>query len=126
MSKTSSRDRRPNGSHRVRLSIVPKQSGWAIVGSGAINRVYETRREAETAAKRLVAAKRGGESVVRGRDGRIRSVDTYALSAASFAKVSAVEGISLTAEMKRDFRALDRTGLSPEARRQWLVSKYGK
>jgi hypothetical protein len=36
-----------------------------------------------------------------------------------------VEGIFLSAEMRRAFRSLDRMQLSPEKRREWLVSKYG-
>jgi hypothetical protein len=39
--------------------------------------------------------------------------------------INAVEGIFLSEEMKRDFRALDRKQLSPEKRREWLVAKYG-
>jgi len=78
------------------------------------------------AAKKLIRNDVGGEIVVHGRNGRIRGVEAYALGADSFAKVSAVEGIFLTQEMKRDFRALDRKRLSPKARRQWLIAKYGK
>ena len=78
------------------------------------------------AAKELVRSAAGGEVVIHCRNGRIRGVESYALGADSFDRVSAIEGISLTQEMKRDFRALDRKRLSPEARRQWLIAKYGK
>ena len=43
-----------------------------------------------------------------------------------FAKISAVEGIYLTAEMERDFREFDRKGLSAEKRRKAIAQKYGK
>jgi hypothetical protein len=68
----------------------------------------------------------GGEIVVHGRDGRIGGVDSYTLGAEAFAKISAVEGIALTEEMRRDFRILDRRGLSAPERRRWLIEKYGK
>lgn len=112
---------------RTRLSVVPKSVGWVIDGSdsGTAPRGYKTQREAVAAARKLIKAKDGGEIVVHGRDGRIRGVDTYALGGDSFDKINAVEGIFLSEEMKRDFRALDRKRLSPEKRRQWLVAKYG-
>jgi hypothetical protein len=68
----------------------------------------------------------GAEIVTQGRDGRIHSVDSYALGMSGFVNVSAMEGILLTDEMRRDFRMLDRKGLSPQARRRWLIAKYGK
>jgi Uncharacterized protein conserved in bacteria (DUF2188) len=77
------------------------------------------------AARKLITARDGGEIVVHGRDGRIQGVDTYALGGGAFDKISAVEGIFLSEEMKRDFRALDRKRLSPEKRREWLIAKYG-
>jgi hypothetical protein len=88
-------------------------------------RVYKTQREALVAAQSLIKAKDGGEVIVHGRDGRIRSVDTYSLGEASFDRISAVEGVFVSDEMKRMFRSLDRKRLSPEKRREWLVSKYG-
>ena len=112
---------------RMRLSVVPKSPGWAICGSssGTAQRAYKTQREAVAAARKLIKAKDGGEVVVHGRNGRIRGVDTYVLGGDSFDKISAVEGIFLSEEMKRDFRALDRKRLSPEERREWLIAKYG-
>jgi hypothetical protein len=50
----------------------------------------------------------------------------YTLGRAAFAKISAVEGITLAPEMAEDFRAFDRESLSAEARRRVLVRKYGK
>ena len=58
------------------------------------------------------AKPRPGKSLTLGRDG--------------FAKISAVDGIQLTPEMKRDFREFDRKGLSPAERRRAIASKYGK
>lgn len=43
-----------------------------------------------------------------------------------FTAISAVEGIRLTEEMRKDFEALQRTEVSPEARRAYLARKYGK
>jgi hypothetical protein len=74
----------------------------------------------------MIRASRGGEIVVRGRDGRIQGVDTYVFDRESFETISAVEGIHLTKEMRNDLLELDRQGLSPEARRRWLLTKYGR
>jgi hypothetical protein len=112
---------------RMRLSVVPKSPGWAIQGSssGTAQRAYKTQREAVAAARKLIKTRDGGEIVVHRRDGRIRGVDTYVLGGDSFDKISALEGIFLSEEMKQDFRALDRKRLSPEKRREWLIAKYG-
>jgi hypothetical protein len=42
-----------------------------------------------------------------------------------FEKISAVEGITLSAELKDDFASFDRQGLSNEKRRQIIAEKYG-
>ncbi len=44
----------------------------------------------------------------------------------AFEKISAVEGIHLSAEMLKDFGDFDRKGLSAEARRKVIARKYGK
>src|SRR5262245_8494620 len=107
--------------------VVPQSSAWALreEGSARALRVFKTQREAVEAARKLINASNGGDIVVHGRNGRIRGVDTYALGGDGFDKISAVEGIFLSAEMKRDFRALDGKRLSPEKRREWLIAKYG-
>ena len=43
-----------------------------------------------------------------------------------FAKISAIEGIHLSAEVRQDFLDFDRKGLSPDDRRQAINKKYGK
>jgi len=43
---------------------------------------------------------------------------------ARFAKISAVEGIHLTKEMKDRFAEFDRRQLSPEARRKAIIKRY--
>lgn len=58
---------------------------------------------------------------------RIRSgVRQFMLCGESFAAISAVEGLSLSTEMLRDFREFDRKGLSAGKRRKTIVAKYGK
>ncbi len=112
---------------RPRLAVMPRSDGWAIVGASlaAAKHHYKTQREAVDAARRLIETRVGGEVTIHGRDGRIRSVDTYVLGEGSFDKISAVEGIHIGEEMKRDFSLLDRRKYSPEKRRQWLIAKYG-
>ena len=50
----------------------------------------------------------------------------FVLGRAGFAKISAIEGIHLTSEMKRDLREFDRKGLSAAERRRAIVNKYGR
>jgi hypothetical protein len=52
--------------------------------------------------------------------------DAFAIGLADFEKISAVEGLRLSAEMKRMFREFDRQNLSAEARRRRIIAKYGK
>jgi hypothetical protein len=40
--------------------------------------------------------------------------------------ISRVEGLHMTDEMRRTFATMDMNGLSPAARRQLLIGKYGK
>lgn len=113
---------------RMRLSVVPKSPGWAIQGSssGTAQRTFKTQREAVVAARKLIKPRDGGEIVVHRRDGRIGGVDTYVLGGDSFDKISAVEGLRLSAEMKRMFREFDCQKLSAEERRRRIIAKYGK
>jgi len=64
------------------------------------------------------------------RDGGERSCinvsEPFALGRASFEKISAVEGISYSADMIKTFRQLDKKGASPAERRQAIATKYGR
>jgi hypothetical protein len=42
-----------------------------------------------------------------------------------FAKISAIEGLRLTPDMRTTFRTLKRTGASPQQRRAAILRKYG-
>jgi hypothetical protein len=42
-----------------------------------------------------------------------------------FEKVSAIEGLRLTPDMKRTFRAFDRQGASAAQRRAAIIKRYG-
>jgi hypothetical protein len=44
---------------------------------------------------------------------------------AGFEKVSAIEGLHLTPDMKRTFRAFDRQGASAAQRRAAIIKRYG-
>jgi len=50
----------------------------------------------------------------------------FTIGLADFEKISAVEGLHLSAEMKRMFREFDRQNLSAEERRRRIIAKYGK
>ena len=43
-----------------------------------------------------------------------------------FEKISAVEGIRMSREMKTTFSSFDKKGTSAEVRRSTIMSKYGK
>tara|TARA_R110002074_G_scaffold127498_2_gene266604 strand:+ start:434 stop:637 length:204 start_codon:yes stop_codon:yes gene_type:complete len=55
-----------------------------------------------------------------------RSPKGFILGREHFAKISAVDGISLSVDMMDDFNQFDQLGLSPEERRRALARKYGK
>ena len=48
------------------------------------------------------------------------------LGLAAYAKISAVEGISLSSESRRMFAAFKRKGLSAEDRRKAILAKHAK
>jgi hypothetical protein len=50
----------------------------------------------------------------------------FTIGRAGFAKISAVEGISLTPAMAADLRVFEQRGLSPDERRNGIIKKYGK
>lgn len=120
----------PRNSRASRLQVFVVREGdqWTVKSAGSVRnaRSYATQKEAVAAARAMIRAKDGGEVVTRDRSGRIKSVDTYVVGDAAAKMISAVEGICLASAMNKDFRELDRLRLSPEKRRDWLLSKYGK
>ena len=50
----------------------------------------------------------------------------FTLGRTGFAKISAVEGISLSAEMEQRFRDFDRQGLSASDRRKAIARAFAK
>jgi hypothetical protein len=50
----------------------------------------------------------------------------HVLGRARFAKISEVEGIRLSASMKRDFAEFDRKGMSAAERRRHIIGRYKK
>jgi hypothetical protein len=49
----------------------------------------------------------------------------FVLGRANFERISAVEGIRYSADLKKTFRRLDKQGASPAQRRQAMSRKYG-
>ncbi len=74
----------------------------------------------------MIKGRAAGEIVVHGRDGRIRRVESYTIGHEAFSAISAVEGLYISSEMKKSSRQLARKSLTAEARRRWIVDKYGK
>lgn len=113
---------------RTSIYVVRSNAGWSIrrSSSGRASAVYSTQKDALQAARELMQAREGGEITLHGRDGRIRGVDTYALGAKAFGKLSAIEGMALTKEMQREFENLDRQKLSPAERRRRLIAKFSR
>ncbi|MFL5140067.1 MAG: hypothetical protein ACJ8C9_15585 [Microvirga sp.] len=58
------------------------------------------------------------------KNGRAR--ESFTIGREGFAKISAVEGVRLSADMKQAFREFDGKGLSAEERRREIVRRYGK
>lgn len=85
--------------------------------------VYSTQAEAIEAARQIVGDK-GGMLRIHGRDGRVR--ESFTIGREGFAKISAIEGIRLSGDMKQVFREFDSRGLSAEDRRREIVNRYGK
>lgn len=50
----------------------------------------------------------------------------FIIGRSDFAKISAIEGIRITASMEADFREFDKNGLSANERRVAIVRKYGR
>lgn len=48
------------------------------------------------------------------------------LGLGAFEKISAIEGIRLTDEMKRDLHAFEQRGMSSEERTRFITEKYGR
>ncbi len=48
----------------------------------------------------------------------------YTIGRDAFAKISAVEGIYLTKELRHDFQMFEEKGLSPKDRRDAIAKKY--
>jgi hypothetical protein len=112
----------------ARFAIVPEAGGWAVRKAGAARAasVHSTRKQAENAARLLARESAGAYIVIQGKDGRIRSVDTFSLDQSSAEMISAVEKMFVSSEMKRDALFLERHRMSPEARKKWLLAKYAK
>lgn len=58
--------------------VVRRGTGWAVIGAGnsRATKVAKTQKQAINVAKRI-AKHQGSELVTHGRDGRIRSKDSY-------------------------------------------------
>lgn len=48
------------------------------------------------------------------------------LGLGAFEKISAIEGIRLTDEMKRDLHGFEQHGMSSEGRTRFITEKYGR
>ena len=103
----------------------PGATGWIVRknGSTRASGIYGTQAEAARAAQDMVRIK-GGAVRIQGPDGR--SHESFTIGRDSFAKISAVEGLRLSREMKQDLRDFDRKGLSDHERGRAIVRKYGR
>lgn len=54
------------------------------------------------------------------------AAESFTIGREAFAKISAVEGIRLSAEVEEAFREFDRKGLSAEERRREIMNRYGR
>ena len=107
------------------LYVVPTEQGWALKTHGAkrVTRVYSTRAEATKAAQEMLRTK-GGEVRIQGRNGRWR--ESFTLGRDDLEKISEVEGIRLSRDMRGAFREMDRRELSAGQRREAIANRFGK
>lgn len=70
--------------------------------------------------KKIVKAKKGTKAK------RPAKAKTLTLGLVGFAKISAVEGVTLRASTKKMFADFDRRGLSPAERRREIFEKHAK
>ena len=119
------RARRTSAVREGAYHVVARSDGWAVQLSGSdhVAGTYGTQADAVAAAREAVRSK-GGEIRIQGPDGRWREI--FVVGRDQMASISSIEGLYLSAEMKRDFRDFDRRGLSDDERRKILASKYGK
>lgn len=105
--------------------LAPGATGWIVKknGSTRASGTYGTRAEAARAAQDMVRIK-GGTVRMQGPDGR--SHESFTIGRDGFAKISAVEGLRLSREMKQDLRDFDRKGLSDHERGRAIARKYGR
>jgi hypothetical protein len=106
--------------------VVRENGGWtvrSVAGAAEVlaARVYPTKAQAVRAAQDAVQDK-GGEVVVRGRDGRIRG--SYTIGRDPFGQIGAVEGIKPTQHANARAAEFDRKGLSPEQRRREIIKAH--
>lgn len=107
-----------------RFLVTPARKGWIVKNDtgSARGASFRTQAEALLAAQQMLR-KTGGEVHVKDRKGRFRN--SFTIGRIGFERISAVEGIALTVEMKRDLKEFDRKRLSPAKRRSALIRKYG-
>ena len=105
--------------------LAPGGTGWIVKknGSTRASGTYGTQAEAAQAAQEMVRIK-GGTVRIQGPDGKLH--ESFTIGRDSFAKISAVEGIRLSHEMKQDLRDFDRKGLSDHERGRAVTRKYGR
>ncbi|MEE7458325.1 hypothetical protein MPAR168_13450 [Methylorubrum populi] len=117
---TSPRVARPDPTD---VSVEPRDGQWVVRRAGAARRsdVYATQDEALRAAQALTRPE-GGQLLIQDANGHVR--ESFTLGRLAFEKISAVEGIRLSRDMKRDLRR-SAEAATPDAARQLLAEKYG-
>ena len=103
--------------------VVKVSGGWAVRGPGSKigRRVYQTKAAAERDAKRIASEKAHKLPSL----ARNAQHGSFTVGRSAFAKISSVEGLHLSSDMKRDFREFDQKRLTSEKRRRAIISKYG-
>ncbi|MEO7994703.1 MAG: DUF2188 domain-containing protein [bacterium] len=107
----------------IRLEIVLEAGVWFVRperGEGSTSS-FRTKGEAFEFA-RLALRESGGKLLIQDRGGRISEREI--LGHAAMDRISAVEGIAFTGDMKRDFEAVN--DLPDDERRTQLLKKYAK
>lgn len=121
-SSKSTPSKRPTAS--LAVDVAPRGDGWQIKREGAsrASSVHDSKADAVSAASQMM--RRGGGLLrVHARNGSVQQQVTIGRKAA--AKISAVEGIKLDSQSKRNLTRLDRVDITVEERRTRIIAEYG-
>ena len=107
------------------LHVVPQPSGGWVVRGGETgpSQTFSTQSAAVQAARNSMRAT-GGELRIHTSSGRLK--DSFTLGRAAMERINAIEGVTLSPDVRRAFERFDRDGLSSDQRRERIRAGIAK